>query len=322
MSYTDGWLPGFEQVYNPRTGGTYDPEGEGYPWRFVGHSTESRNMPDVANHPYPPQLWLCYETGQKIQTINLLRSAYALWQSPTAPYYTNRARAVQCEFVGYAEESSSWSDDKLHWFAENAIVEFVRFVRVQGSDVDLVTVPPLGVVSMSATADAPQRLDPRVWAFGPIGYVTHRNVPMGDDHWDMMAPPEKMLRFARQILGEAPDSTIPVPTQPRRKRANMEFALRKRPSGQIVEDGPSFGFTGPVNYWDFPLVPAGCKVSVTGVYPEIPAFNAVVILANQADSVQAPQAVQWGSPSQTVVKSDSFCTVVVPAGFPCRVVAV
>lgn len=326
MSYDDGWLPGWEYVENPRSGGgTYDPEGEGYPWRFVGHSIEGENIPNTSTHQYPPQLWYNRRTRQKIQTISLLRSGFALYQSPVAPYYTNRARALQCEVTGRAVESMDWTERELRNIAEDVLVPVIRFVRAQGSDLDLSdpAVPEPGQVSSSAYEDAPQRLEPAIWAFGPVGYVGHRHVPMGDDHWDELSPHRLIARYAKEILGEAGGSTNPVPTTKRKLREAMEFYARYNPNtNQLVEGPPSYGFNGPVNFYDFPLVPAGAKVTVTGMYPEVPPFNATLVIANEATPVQAAQLVRWGLPSQTVVKSDSFVTVVVPAGFPCRVVAV
>lgn len=327
MSYQDGWLPDYDYVYNPRTGGTYDPEGEGYPWAIVLHSIESEGLGNPATHPYPPHLWYNRKTRQKIQTVNCLYSAYALYQSPTAPYYTNRARRLQCEISGYAADAANWTTDEKRGIAENVVVPFVRFVRAQGSDIDLsdaaVYLP--GAIPGSANPDAPQRLEPVVWAFGPIGLVAHRHVPMGDDHWDAGALNlREIAQYAKEILGDT-DPTSPVPTQPKRiKEKDMEFKLRMNPNTNepVVDDGKQWGFSGPVNYYDFPLVPASCKVTVSGKYPEVPNFNAVVVIANEAKSVQSPQLVKWGLPSQTVVKSDSFVTVVVPHGFACWVVAV
>lgn len=326
MSYNDGWIPGYEYVANAKTGGTFDPEGEGYPWAIVLHSIESEGLGNPGGHPYPPHLWYNRKTRQKIQTINCFYSAYALYQSPIAPYYTNRARRLQCEISGYAAEAADWTTEEKRGIAENVVVPFVRFVRAQRADVDLsdagVYLP--GPIPGSASENAPQRLSPAVWAFGPIGLVGHRHVPMGDDHWDAGGLNlREVAQYAKEILGDASSTTNPIPTQPRRiKEKDMEFKQRTNPDGSLVVAGASFGFSGPVNFYDFPLVPAGCKVSVTGKFPEVPEFNAVVIIANDANPVQLPQSVKWGLPSQTPVKSDSFVTVVVPHGFPCWVVAV
>lgn len=328
--YKDGWLPDYTYVYNPRTGGTYDPEGEGYPFRIVGHTTETDNMPDVASHQYPPQIWYNPTDRQKLQTINLKNSGYALYQSPTAPYYTNRARALQVEVIGRAVNMGGATEQYLQQLAEDVIVPLVLFARSQGGDIDLSdpAVPLPGAIGGSANADAPQRLLPVVWAFGPVGYVGHRHVPMGDDHWDAGALNLRAIaNYAKQILGSATSTTVPIPTQPRvLKDRQMDFYLRKNPDGSTFQEPSTYpGITGPVNYWDHPLVPAGMKIVASPMYPPPvePAFNAVVILQNgSANPVQAPQLAQWGNPTQTKVMSDCFATVAVPAGFACRVVAV
>src|SRR5436190_520883 len=97
--------------------------------------------------------------------------------------------------------------------AQDVIVPVVQWVRAQGGDIDLSdpAVPLPGAIPNSAREDAPQRLDPHVWAFGPIGLCGHRHVPMGDDHWDAGAlDMRKVAAYARELLGGGP----PKPPQP------------------------------------------------------------------------------------------------------------
>lgn len=311
-------LPGATWVNNPRSGGgSFDPEGEGYPYRIVLHLTQSRNMPDVSTHQYPPHLWYHFINRTLLQTVYLDRSGFALYQGPYAPYYTNRANCLQVELIGYSEEAETYPDEYLRNIAEDVIVPLIQYVRSIGYDIDLSdeAVPLPGAIPNSAREDAPQRLDPDIWAFGPIGISAHRHIPMGDDHWDTGLLNIRRIRdITLELLTGIPGVlTIPKAPVARKRRKSMDFF--KRPGGPFGFEG----YTGPVDFWDFPLVPAGSSVAVTKAQPEVGDFN-VTVLANGVKTDFYLET--WGQPNSTPIKTDSFVTVIVPTGFPCRVVAV
>lgn len=244
-----GWLDGWRRVDNPRTGGgTYDPENEGYPWRIVLHTIEGRNIPNTAAHQYPPQLWYNPATREKIQTIPLDRSGFALYQSASAPYYTNRARAIQVELVGFAAEAGAWPDSHLVNIAQDVVVPVVEWVRNVGGNIDLSdpAVPLPGAIPNSARENAPQRLHPDVWAFGPIGLCSHRHVPMGDDHWDTGALDTRRIRdLAVELLGGLnPGNVTPGPSQPS-PWEDDEMAIQMMSDPAQGGDGTVYMMFGP-----------------------------------------------------------------------------
>lgn len=317
---TDGWLTefGFRYVANPRSSGsTYDPEGEGYPWRICWHTTESSSMPNTATHGYPPQLWCRYESGELVQTIPLTRAGYALYQSSQAPYYTNRARTIQVEIVGRAIEAAAWSDAKLQWLAEKVALPICRFVESVGGRIDFsdAAVPLAGAIPNSARADAPQRLDPKVWAFGPVGMVGHRHVPMGDDHWDTGGLDTRHFRDLIVAAVGGAGSPQPVPTPPRRRIDPVEMKVRRNLDGTIAvyPKGTSGINDSPVIFYDAVLVSAGSKAVIAPAVESLGAFEVVPIVASDGKDATKPKTVaSWGAAAVLLVKTDSWVTFAVP----------
>lgn len=308
---TEGWLDefGYRYVENPRSSGsTYDPEGEGYPWRICLHTTESDGMPNTATHPYSPQLWADYATGQLIQTIPLTRAGFALYQGAFAPYYTNRARAIQVELVGRAKGSDAWPDERLRWIAEKVIVPICKFVESQGGRIlfDDAFVPLPGVEANSAREDAPQRLAPIVWAFG-TGLCAHRHVPMGDDHWDALMSLRKIAAMAVEIMGGS-GHFQPIPTDARKRAHPMHGRLRTDKQGNTIV-GRGYGHPGDVIFYDFTCVPAGAIVAAHALRPG-GEFNMVPLVGG---TQLGPIEAKWGSPAFLPIKSTSFVTLVLPA---------
>lgn len=200
---TATWVP------NARNGGgTYDPEGFGYRWRIVLHTIEGGTSPSViAAHAYPPHLWYNPATRQLWQTVPLSRSAFALYQDPNAPHYTNRARALQVEIAGYAAQTATWPQQWLDNLTVDVIVPLCRWVASQGGMIDLLDAPDPGPIPNSARPDAPQRLTATRWATGG-GLYSHRHVPMGDDHWDTgYLDTPRIAAHAAYLIGGQLDQT-------------------------------------------------------------------------------------------------------------------
>ena len=233
------WIP------NARGGGgTYDPEGFGYPWRIVLHTIEGSANPSViAGHAYPPHLWYDPTTRKLYQTVPLSRSAFALYQAPDAPHYTNKARALQVEIAGRAAETASWPLEWLDNITRDVVVPLCQWVAAtQGASINLAWAPPVGAIPGSARADAPQRVTPGIWAVNS-GLYSHRHIPMGDDHWDTggLDTPRIAAHAALLIAGMLPP---PTPTG----EDDMPDYFLRHPNGTIVARYPN----GVVRYTTWP----------------------------------------------------------------------
>lgn len=180
-----GYMAEAQWISNARNGGgTYDPEGFGYPWRIVLHTIEGSSNPGmIAGHQYPPHLWYSPRTRAIYQTVPLSRSGFALYQASTAPHYTNKARALQVEIEGFAAQTGSWPQQWLDNLTNDIVVPICRWVALIGGSINLNDAPAPGAIPNSATANAPQRFTPQQWAVFN-GLCSHRHIPMGDDHWD------------------------------------------------------------------------------------------------------------------------------------------
>jgi len=204
------YMPGFEWVGGPwADGSTYI---DGVPWRICLHTTETppisrggnpRSL--AASHNTPPHVWYDWEADQGWQSVTLNRGAAALWSdgNPT----TNKARCLQCELVGYAEEAGSWPPIAHERIARRVVIPFINYVRSVGGTIDLSdpAVPLPGEIANSASEYAPQRLSANQWLYGPIGLCQHRHVPR-NDHWDAGA------LDTRRIAAIASGGTPPQPT--------------------------------------------------------------------------------------------------------------
>jgi hypothetical protein len=172
-------------IVNARNGGgTYDPEGFGYPWRVVLHTIEGSASPAmIAGHPYPPHLWYDPATRKLYQTVALSKSAFALYQSPSGVHYTNKARALQVEIAGRAAEAGQWPLEWLNNITEDVVVPICQWVAAyQGASIDLSYAPEPGAIPGSASEFAAQRVPEGIWAVNS-GLYSHRHVPQ-NDHWD------------------------------------------------------------------------------------------------------------------------------------------
>lgn len=201
-------VPGAEWIVNARNaGGTY---ATGYPWRLVLHTTEvvpsslhgARTM--AARHEFPPHLWAWPERDWLAQTVPLDRSAFALKQPKGAPP-TNKARAIQVEIVGHADQTPKWPAGWWDWIGRR----IVRPVIDLGYPIQLDEIAATtgrdgygtgGRVRMTWTA----------WAhFG--GIAGHANVP-GNSHWDIGAG--DLARVAAAASDQSPTPEDPMATSP------------------------------------------------------------------------------------------------------------
>lgn len=175
------WVPN-----DRNSGGTYADDGVDYSTRLVYHEIQGgANYSVIEEHPYPPHTWYSADRRILFQTVPLSRSAFALYQAGSAPYRTNKARAIQVELEGYsdfvANEPQQWLDN----IAEDVLIPVCTWSHnySPGGPIDLLKLPDPWQVPGSAYTDAPQRFSPDAWAkFN--GVCAHANVPMGDDHWD------------------------------------------------------------------------------------------------------------------------------------------
>jgi len=167
------WLPGYTQVVLGASGGPYDQTDNP---KLCWHTTEGATLAgaETAFWSYPPHLGVDPSTGERHQYIPLDRRAYSLGNSDAEDSY-----CIQVEVVGRADQSHTWSDDRLEWLAVNV----VRPVA------DTVGVPAVALMFYGegdgyilASPDSPIRLSLADWdAYS--GHVGHQHCP-GDDHWD------------------------------------------------------------------------------------------------------------------------------------------
>jgi hypothetical protein len=229
----DGIVEHAEWIANARNGGgSYDPEGFGYPWRIVLHTIEgsaSRGM--IAGHGYPPHLWYDPPTRKLYQTVALSRSAFALYQG--GGHYTNKARALQVEIAGRAAETASWPQQWLDNITVDVVVPLCQWVaQYQGAQINLQNAPPPGVIGGSASEYAPQRLSQQVWAIFS-GLCSHRHVPT-NDHWDTGGlDTPRIAAHARLLIA----GMLAPPTEG--EDDLPDYLLRARDTGAVVGRYPN-----------------------------------------------------------------------------------
>lgn len=229
----EGIVEHAEWVANARNGGgTYDPEGFGYPWRIVLHTVEgSANRSVIAAHPYVPHLWYDPPSRKLYQTVPLSRSAFALYQGDG--HYTNKARALQVEINGRAAETASWPQEWLDNITADVVVPLCQWVATyQGAQIDLAWAPAPGAIAGSASEFAPQRVSEGIWAVNS-GLYSHRHVPQ-NDHWDTggLDTPRIAAHARLLIAGMLPGTTTPEGED------DLPDYLLRAPEGTIVARYP------------------------------------------------------------------------------------
>lgn len=214
-------------------GGTYDPEGWGYPYRIVAHTIEgSANPGMIEAHQSPPQLWYRPATRVLYQTIPLSRSGFAMWQPPYAAHYTNKARAVQVEIDGFSADTADWPVEWLNNIAWDVIAPICRWVATfgGGGSIDLARAPAPGPIPGSASVDAPQRMTEQEWAVF-TGFCSHRHIPGNGDRWDTgsLDTPRIAGHAALIIAGQIADT--PGRTAPGAQEDDMAVIIRLEAPG-------------------------------------------------------------------------------------------
>lgn len=235
-------------VTNARNaGGQYELGWYNYPPRIVLHEIQGGAVKSVIErHAYPPHIW--YDTLRRIlfQTVPLGRSAYALYQDPNAPHYTNKAFALQVELSGYTEGVANEPIEVLNNIAEDVIVPLCVWVDTYtGNNIDLNDLPDYPwVIANSARVDAPQRYSIERWC-NARGMLTHANVPMGDDHWDTGAMDIVWIaNHAALCIGAILEGEDPFPT----KESKMPVLVQTANGTiyAIYDDGKWVPIPGPV----------------------------------------------------------------------------
>lgn len=186
----------------------------GTAWKFVNHSTEgppgSINGTIAlfkAQPAYCPHLMIDpMGTGRRIQHIRLDWSACAL-RGGQGGYQTNRARAIQMEICGYAQDAAGWPDSAL-WQIADVIADCV----LAGYPINPDNTPDSSTLRGTlATTTAPQRFSGAAWhAFDGIG--AHVYVPF-QDHWDCgQLRSRQVAAYVKDILAGKGRTVVPKAT--------------------------------------------------------------------------------------------------------------
>jgi hypothetical protein len=214
----DGRLDGYLWTPNPRSaGGTY--AGQGY-YRYrpciLLHMTVSMSLSRsyVGVHPYPPHLWANPYTGDKWQTVELDRSALALYQPDYGYHWTNKKDyTLQTELVGVPQVNVvTYTDAHCRWIAQHVVVPQELWLRARGLTANIGNYRYHTNSSGSASVDWPGRLTEQEWAdFN--GLCAHID-GWAQDHWDCSVEwLNRVSQYALEILGGAPAPTpTPKPT--------------------------------------------------------------------------------------------------------------
>lgn len=235
---SDGWLAGYEHV--PVLGctgpGTMV---DGYAWRFILHTTQSPagSMDGILDlfrgKPcYAPQF--VYDPGRDdrpkrfAQLIPWTWSGCAL-RGGRDGLETNRARSVQLEVCGYAEESPDWPD----WLLSDVAAIIADVIR-DGCPIDPTVAPDYrAMTGVLATEDAPQRLRGDDWRLFP-GIGAHVIAPY-QDHWDAgRCNGPRISELVLEHLGEPPQPARPVAPAPPPSRPVATGTIARGMRGGIV----------------------------------------------------------------------------------------
>jgi hypothetical protein len=208
----DGRLAGYTWITNAHNdGGTYSgPPYYNYKPSILLHMTVSMGMSTgaIAGHPYPPHLWANVYNGERFQTVELDRSAFALYQPDYGYHWKNKKTfCLQTELVGNpVVNQETYTNSQLHWIAEFVVVPQERWLRARGLTANIGNYRYHTNSSGSASVDWPGRLTEQEWAdFN--GLLAHAD-GWGDDHWDISVERVDLIsQYALEILGGA----VPIP---------------------------------------------------------------------------------------------------------------
>lgn len=212
---SDGWLDEFGYlIMETSTGGQYETsDAYGiYKPIITLHLTATADFSReaIARHGSPPHVWAHYGRNELTQTVNLKKSAKALYQQQFGEAWTNRHFLnLQVEWVKLAAYEPTASDAELRWLAEKVVVPFILFIRSQGYDIDIRSEP---TVPMGGAAS-------EFWSFR----YTEREVALCNwiidhsrwphqDHWDVCA--EDKIKICLYAAADPRLSGIVVPPLP------------------------------------------------------------------------------------------------------------
>jgi hypothetical protein len=229
-----GRLSGYDWIgENLRSeGGTYAGQSYyAYKPRILLHMTVSSGMSRsyIAGHPYPPHLWANPYTGAKYQTVELDRSAFALYQPNYGYHWTNKADyCLQTELIGIPiVNQTTYTDAHLRWIAEHVVVPQERWLRARGLTANIGNVSYYTNSSGGASVDWPGRFTEQQWAdFN--GLCQHLST-WGNDHWDCSVERLDLIsKYALEILGGAAPPTEEEDLTPEQAKqlANVDSLLK------------------------------------------------------------------------------------------------
>jgi peptidoglycan hydrolase-like protein with peptidoglycan-binding domain len=262
VTAADGWLGGrWERLdITGCTGpGTM---ADGYAWRFVMHTTESprgtiNGVLDLFRGRPCSCPQLIYDPGDPakgrpkrfVQCVPWTWAGSAL-KGRRNGVETNRARAVQIEIVGRAEDSPGWPDSDFRDLAE-IVADLIR----DGCPIDPTVYPDYPVMKgwILAAENARQRMSPDVWRNYP-GLAGHVVAPF-QDHWDPgRFDAAKLSAYVLESLGQAAPARTAAPAAPppaaaapapNTLRRGMVGGLVKAAQEALVAAGYNVGPTGP-----------------------------------------------------------------------------
>lgn len=205
----NGRLPGYTWIENPNRG-TNQFEDQGGPIILL-HMTVTTDMSpsSIAGHTVPPHLWANPYTGTKYQTQDLNYAAKALYQQQYGISWTNRHfYCIQTELIGVPVVSTAtYSDAQCRWIAENVIVPIQQWLIANGTPANLDNVKYHQNTGGSASEYWSGRMSDEEFS-NFSGVCAHIDVPF-NDHWDCSAERiDKMVSYAREILGNSGDDDV------------------------------------------------------------------------------------------------------------------
>jgi hypothetical protein len=210
-------LEGFQWVTNARNGGgTYSGVPYyNYPPSILLHMTVGTGISAgyISGHSSPPHVWANPYTRERFQTIELDRSALALWQPDYGTHWLNKKTfCLQTELVGVpVVNQATYTDAHLRWIAEYVVVPQERWLRARGLTANIGNYRYHTDSSGSASADWPGRMTEQEWAdFN--GLCAHIDA-WANDHWDCSVERLDLIsRYALEILGGGAPTPTPTPT--------------------------------------------------------------------------------------------------------------
>lgn len=214
---TDGRVPGYLWTPNARNAGNEYAPASYYPYKpiILLHMIVGMNLSQsyVSGHSVPPHLWGNPYNGDKFQTVELDRAAFALYQPQFGYHWTNKhAYLLQTELVGVPVVSeATYTDQQCKWIGENVIAPQVRWLNAHGLTIDLTQFRYHANTSGSASEFWSGRMSEQEMAdFN--GVMAHIDA-WGNDHWDCSSEHiGLMINYAIAMLGGVWQQP-PLPTE-------------------------------------------------------------------------------------------------------------